>query len=42
MYSYAFSRNEMGIAAASAVFMLAVIAALIIPYLYSELREPRS
>ncbi|WFF43512.1 sugar ABC transporter permease [Salinicola endophyticus] len=41
MYSYAFSRNEMGIAAASAVFMLAVIAALIIPYLYSELREPR-
>ncbi|OHV08399.1 carbohydrate ABC transporter permease [Kushneria phosphatilytica] len=42
MYSYAFSRNEMGIAAASAVFMLAVIAALIIPYLYSELRESRS
>ena len=42
MYSYAFSRNEMGIAAASAVFMLAVIAALIVPYLYSELREKRS
>ncbi|MCM2129388.1 carbohydrate ABC transporter permease [Larsenimonas rhizosphaerae] len=42
MYSYAFSRNEMGIAAASAVFMLAVIAALIVPYLYSELRGGRS
>ncbi|MCX2524043.1 carbohydrate ABC transporter permease [Larsenimonas rhizosphaerae] len=42
MYSYAFSRNEMGIAAASAVFMLAVIAALIVPYLYSELRGARS
>ncbi|GAB2793402.1 sugar ABC transporter permease [Halomonas shantousis] len=42
MYSYAFSRNEMGIAAASAVFMLAVIAALIVPYLYSELRGSRS
>lgn len=39
MYSYTFSRNQMGIGAASAVIMLMTIAAIIVPYLWSELRE---
>ena len=39
MYSYTFSRNQMGIGAASAVIMLMTIAAIMIPYLYSELKE---
>ena len=39
MYSYTFSRNQMGIGASSAVIMLMTIAAIMIPYLYSELRE---
>lgn len=38
MYSYTFTRNQMGIGAASAVIMLMTIAAVIVPYLYSELR----
>jgi glucose/mannose transport system permease protein len=39
MYSYTFTRNQMGVGAASAVIMLMTIAAIIVPYLYSELRE---
>jgi glucose/mannose transport system permease protein len=39
MYSYTFTRNQMGIGAASAVVMLMTIAAIMIPYLYAELRE---
>ncbi|KAA8605458.1 ABC transporter permease [Salipiger aestuarii] len=39
MYSYTFTRNQMGIGAASAEIMLLTIAAVIIPYLWSELRE---
>ena len=42
MYSYTFSRNQMGIGAASAVIMLMTIAAIMVPYLYSELRERKS
>ncbi len=42
MYSYTFTRNQMGIGAASAVIMLMTIAAIMIPYLYSELRERKS
>lgn len=38
MYSYAFQRSDLGMAAASAVMMLVTIMAVIIPYLYSELR----
>jgi glucose/mannose transport system permease protein len=38
MYSMTFTRSEMGLGAASAVVMLMTIAAIIIPYLYSELR----
>lgn len=42
MYSYTFTRNQMGIGAASAVIMLMTIASIMIPYLYSELREKKS
>ena len=38
MYSYTFTRNQMGVGAASAVIMLMTIAAVIVPYLYSELK----
>jgi glucose/mannose transport system permease protein len=41
MYAYAFQRSELGLAAASAVMMLATIVAIIVPYLYSELRAGR-
>ncbi|MET3615803.1 glucose/mannose transport system permease protein [Rhizobium aquaticum] len=39
MYSYTFTRNQMGIGAASAVIMLMTIAAIMVPYLYAELKE---
>ena len=39
MYSYTFTRNQMAVGSASAVIMLATIAAIMVPYLYSELRE---
>jgi glucose/mannose transport system permease protein len=42
MYSYTFTRNQMGVGAASAVIMLMTISALIVPYLYSELRERKA
>jgi len=41
MYAMAFQRSELGLAAASAVIMLITIFAIIIPYLYSELRGGR-
>ena len=41
MYSYTFTRNQMGIGAASAVMMLMTIAAIMVPYLYAELREQK-
>ena len=41
MYSYTFTRNQMGIGAASATIMLMTIAAIMIPYLYAELREKK-
>jgi glucose/mannose transport system permease protein len=42
MYSMAFSRGRIGLGAASASFMLATVAAIVVPYLYSELRTRRS
>ena len=43
MQKFTFGRNEMGMGAASAIIMLMMIAAVIVPYLYSELgRERRS
>ena len=41
MYAYAFQRSELGLAAASAVMMLMTVMAIIVPYLYSELRGRR-
>lgn len=41
MFSATFRRNQMGVGAASAIMMLMTVAAIIIPYLYSELREDR-
>ncbi len=41
MYSYTFTRNQMAVGAASAITMLMTIAAIIVPYLYSELAERR-
>ncbi|OSQ37982.1 carbohydrate ABC transporter permease [Thalassospira mesophila] len=38
MYTMAFQRNQLGISAASAMMMLATVMAIIVPYLYSELR----
>lgn len=38
MYTMAFSRGDIGQAASSAMIMMAVVFAIIVPYLYSELR----
>ncbi|WP_037150481.1 carbohydrate ABC transporter permease [Rhizobium freirei] len=39
MYEYTFKRNEMAVGSASAIIMLMTISAIIVPYLYSELKE---
>jgi len=39
MYSYTFTRNQMAVGSTSAVIMLMTIAAIMVPYLYSELKE---
>ncbi|MDZ5695997.1 sugar ABC transporter permease [Chelativorans sp. M5D2P16] len=39
MYSYTFTRSQMAVGSASAIMMLMGVAAIMIPYLYSELRE---
>jgi glucose/mannose transport system permease protein len=39
MYTMAFSRGQIGLGSASATVMLMTIAALVVPYLYSELRS---
>jgi glucose/mannose transport system permease protein len=41
MYAMSFSRGQIGLGAASATVMLAGVAALVVPYLYSELRVRR-
>ena len=41
MYTMAFSRGQIGLGAASATIMLATVAAIVVPYLYSELRTKR-
>jgi glucose/mannose transport system permease protein len=41
MYTMAFSRGQIGLGAASATVMLATVAAIVVPYLYSELRVRR-
>jgi glucose/mannose transport system permease protein len=42
MYQYSFTRNEMAIGAASAIMMLAAIALVVLPYLYSEMRKVKN
>lgn len=39
MYSYTFTRNQMGIGAGSAVFMLFAIALIIVPYIRHQFKE---
>lgn len=41
MYQFSFQRGRLGVGAASAVIMLMTILAILIPYLYSELRKPK-
>ena len=41
MYAMAFTRGQIGLGAASATIMLATVAAIVVPYLYSELRTRR-
>ncbi|WP_417707274.1 carbohydrate ABC transporter permease [Pseudomonas sp.] len=41
MYSFTFSRGQMGIGSASAMLMLGAVLAILVPYLYSELRGKR-
>uniref|UniRef100_UPI00039BF8C3 carbohydrate ABC transporter permease n=1 Tax=Leeia oryzae TaxID=356662 RepID=UPI00039BF8C3 len=38
MYTMAFERGQLGVGAASSTMMLAMLAAIVVPYLYSELR----
>ena len=39
MFTMSFNRGQIGLGAASATVMLATVAALVVPYLYSELRS---
>ena len=41
MYTMSFTRGQIGLGAASATMMLATVAAIVVPYLYSELREKK-
>ncbi len=41
MYAMAFSRGQINLGAAAATVMLATVAAIVVPYLYSELRVKR-
>lgn len=42
VYAYAFTRGQIGVGSAASMMMLLAVVAIIIPYLYSELREKRS
>ena len=42
MYTYAFNRAQLGLGGASAMIMLFGVLAILIPYLYSELREKKT
>lgn len=41
MYQHSFTRGQLGLGAASAMMMLATAAAIVMPFLYSELRSQR-
>ena len=42
MYQYSFTRNEMAVGAASSVLMLLGIGAVVLPYLFSEMRKVKN
>lgn len=42
MYQFSFQRGQLGIGAASAIIMLMTVLAILVPYLYSELRTPKN
>ena len=42
MYTMAFTRGQIGLGASSATMMLATLAAIVVPYLYSELRSKKA
>ncbi|WP_372881162.1 carbohydrate ABC transporter permease [Psychromonas sp.] len=39
MYTYSFTRGQIGLGSAASMMMLLAVVAIIVPYLYSELRE---
>lgn len=41
MYSFAFTRNQIGLGAASAMMMLMIVVAVVVPFMYSEMRRSR-
>lgn len=41
MYDYTFTRSRMGIGSASAIIMLIMVASIMIPYLYSEIKDKK-
>ncbi|PWT70563.1 MAG: ABC transporter permease [Proteobacteria bacterium] len=41
MYSFAFTRNQLGLGAASATMMLFLLAAVLVPFIWAEARERR-
>ena len=41
MYSFAFTRNQIGMGAASAMMMLMIVVAVIVPFVWAETREAR-
>lgn len=42
MYQFSFQRGQLGMGAASAIVMLMTVLAILVPYLYSELRTPKN
>lgn len=42
MYSFSFTRNQIGVGAASAMMMLMMMAAVIVPLMYSDLRRRKA
>ncbi|PKH01316.1 ABC transporter permease [Psychromonas sp. MB-3u-54] len=41
MYTYSFTRGQIGLGSAASMMMLMAVAAIIVPYLYSELRKKK-
>lgn len=41
MYAFGFTRNQIGLGAASAMMMLMTVVAVIVPMMYAEVRRNR-